>query len=458
MIRSLGGDSNTRHVGPAGFPGIKPVYSIRTLAALTLTKVLGEGQSLTHALTPTLVEAPDRDRGLLQELCFGTLRWHPQLQFLLDRLLNKPIKAQEREIQALLLLGLYQLLHLRVPDYAAISESVAASRELRKPWAAGLINAVLRNFQRRRNVLMAAVEENEAARCAHPAWLLERFSTDWPQDWPALVAANNTRPPCSLRVNLLRTSRRAYLQTLTDAGIEAVEAPYSVTGIILAAACEVEHLPGFREGLVSVQDSAAQLATDLLAVQPGMRVLDACAAPGGKTCHILEREPSVRLLALDIDPNRLVQVRENLDRLNLTAELVAGDAMQPESWWDGVPFDRILVDAPCSATGVIRRHPDIKILRNAADIGPLSDQQQALLTRLWPLLAPGGKLVYATCSVLKQENEGVVAEFLAGQSEALEQPIADAWGRPSLYGRQILPGEAEMDGFYYARLGKFPGN
>lgn len=457
MICCLEGYSNTHYLTPADMPGMKPVNT-RALAARTLARVLGEGQSLTHALTPALAEARTPDQGLLQELCFGTLRWYPQLQFLLDRLLNKPLKSQQREIQALLLLGLYQLQHLRVPEYAAISETVAASRELSKPWALGLINAVLRNFQRRRTALMADIEQDETARCAHPAWLLERLKADWPEDWPTLVTVNNSRSPCGLRVNLQRTSRQAYLHTLNDAGIEATLVPYIDTGIILASACDVERLPGFREGLVSVQDPAAQLAAGVLDLQPGMRVLDACAAPGGKTCHILESEPSVRLLALDIDLKRLARIRENLDRLNLTAQLLAGDALQPESWWDGVPFDRILVDAPCSATGVIRRHPDIKVLRKAADIGSLADRQRALLARLWSLLAPGGMLVYATCSILKQENEGVVADFLADQAEARERPIADAWGRPGLQGRQILPGEAEMDGFYYARLGKYPGN
>lgn len=436
---------------------MKPVNT-RTLAARVLARVLNQGQSLTQVLTPALTETPARDQGLLQELCYGTLRWYPQLQFFLDHLLKKPLRPQEKEIQSLLLLGLYQLLYLRVPEYAAISETVAASRDFRKPWAAGLINAVLRGFQRHRNALMANMERTETACHAHPAWLLERLKADWPEDWPALVAANNARPPCSLRVNLLQVSRQAYLQTLADAHIEAVPAPHTDAGIILASACEVETLPGFREGLVSVQDSAAQLATGLLDLQPGMRVLDACAAPGGKTCHSLESEPSIQLLALDIDPQRLVRIRENLDRLGLAAELVTGNALQPESWWDGVPFQRILLDAPCSATGVIRRHPDIKVLRQASDIEPLTDQQRALLNCLWPLLAPGGMLVYATCSVLRQENEYAVADFLTHQPQARERPINTAWGRAGRHGRQILTGETEMDGFYYACLVKDPGH
>lgn len=436
---------------------MKPVNT-RTLAARVLAGVLSQGQSLTQVLAPALTEIPARDQGLLQELCYGTLRWYPQLQFFLNRLLKKPLRPQEKEVQALLLLGLYQLLYLRVPEYAAISETVAAGRDLRKPWAAGLINAVLRGFQRQRNALMADMECTETACHAHPAWLLERLKADWPEDWPALVAANNARPPCSLRVNLLQVSRQAYLQTLADADIEAAPAPHTDAGIILASACQVETLPGFREGLVSVQDSAAQLASGLLDLQPGMRVLDACAAPGGKTCHSLENEPSIHLLALDIDPQRLVRIRENLDRLGLAADLVAGNALRPESWWDGVPFQRILLDAPCSATGVIRRHPDIKVLRQASDIESLADRQRALLACLWPLLAPGGMLVYATCSVLRQENEYAVADFLTCHPQARERAISAAWGRAGRHGRQILTGEAEMDGFYYACLVKDPGH
>jgi 16S rRNA (cytosine967-C5)-methyltransferase len=425
----------------------------RMIAARVLSQVIGKGQSLRTALSPALVQVNERDRGLLQELCYGTLRWYPQLRYLLQRLLDKPLKPREQEVQALLLLGLYQLLHLRVPAYATVSEAVSASRSLGKPWAASLINAVLRNFQRCRTALLTDLEGEVASRSAHPDWLLQCMQVDWPDDWPALVAANNLRPPISLRVNLIRLPRQAYLELLAKAGFKAASTPFSHAGVTLAQACEVDKLPGFWQGLVSVQDTAAQLVTELLDLQPGQRVLDSCAAPGGKTAHILETEPRLsHLLALDRDTERLTRVSDNLKRLGLAAQLAVGDATLPENWWDGCPFDRILLDAPCSGTGVIRRHPDIKILRQAADILQLAQGQRLLLERLWPLLVPGGMLVYATCSILRQENELIIADFLAHHPEAREQPISAPWGRTGLYGRQVLTGEAGMDGFFYARL------
>lgn len=427
--------------------------STRLLAARVLSQVIGEGRSLRVALPPALARTEERDRGLLQELCFGTLRWYPQLQHLLSRLLAKPLPPGEREVQALLLVGLYQLIHLRLPAYAAVSEVVDASRQLGKSWASSLINAVLRNFQRRQAVLLADLEHDEASRNAHPAWLLERLQADWPQDWPSLVAANNARPPITLRVNLRRVSRQDYLRRLANAGLTGECTPFSDAGIAVGHACGVDQLPGFREGLVSVQDLAGQLAAPLLDLRPQQRVLDACAAPGGKTCHILEREPHLAaLLALDIDTERLARLRENLDRLGLQAQVITGNALTPEDWWDGQPFDRILLDAPCSATGVIRRHPDIKLLRQPEDIPSLAEQQGRLLERLWPLLASEGTLLYATCSVLKQENEQIIAGFLSRHNDAWHSPIAAAWGRAGHYGRQLLAGESDMDGFYYARL------
>jgi 16S rRNA (cytosine967-C5)-methyltransferase len=423
--------------------------STRLLAARVLSQVLREGQSLNAALSPALGQVENRDRGLLQEL------WYPQLQYLLGCLLKKPLKSREPELQALLLLGLYQLLHLRVPAYAVVAEAVTASHGLGKSWAAGLLNAVLRSFQRQRSTLLAELERDEASRTAHPPWLLRLLQSDWPDDWPALVVANNSRPTMGLRVNLARLSRRDYLERLVAAGVEAKPHPFACAGITLSQVCEVDKLPGFQEGLVSVQDPGAQLATDLLELRPGQRVLDSCAAPGGKTCHILEVEPKLNhLLALDADATRLDRVRENLRRLGLRAELALGDASLPVNWWDGQPYDRILLDAPCSSTGVIRRHPDIKVLREATDIAPLANRQYTLLEKLWPLLAHGGKLVYATCSLLKRENEFVIADFLASHPDAREQPIDVLWGRRALHGRQVLTGESDMDGFFYACLAK----
>ncbi len=428
--------------------------SVRARAAQVVGQVLGEGRSLTTALALALEHAPERERGLLQELCYGVCRWQPRLQVWLDRLLQRPLDPRESTVQALLLIGLYQLEQLRIPAHAAVAETVTAARELHKPWAAGLVNAILRSFLRRRAELAALMDTDPQVRTAHPGWLLERLQQDWPADWPALVAANNARPPFTLRVNRLHLDREAYRARLTAAGRAVEPAVGAATALTLAEPVEPAALPGFAEGWVSVQDAAAQWAAPLLAVQPGLRVLDACAAPGGKTGHLLECAPDLQLTALDQDPARLERVRDNLNRLRLAARLIAGDAQRPADWWDGVPYDRILLDAPCSATGVIRRHPDIKLLRRETDIAALANRQQALLTALWPLLRPGGRLLYATCSVLDQENAQVIAQFLATRSDAKEQPITADWGRPLAQGRQILPGEAGMDGLYYAVLVK----
>jgi 16S rRNA (cytosine967-C5)-methyltransferase len=426
--------------------------SVRAAAARVLGQVLGEGLSLAVVLPPALEWVVPRDRGLLRELCCGVCRWQPQLQALLDRVLDRPLDPREQAVRALLLAGLYQLWHLRVPEHAAVAETVAAARQLRKPWAAGLINAVLRAALRRRAELTAALEADPEARTAHPRWLLDWLWRDWPDDWPAIVAANNARPPFALRVNRRHVQRQDYRLRLAAAGWDAEPVAGVETALVLDEAAEPAALPGFAEGWVTVQDPAAQLAAPLLEVQPGQRVLDACAAPGGKTGHLLECAPDLELTALDHDPERLERVRANLRRLRLTARLVVGDARRPADWWDGVPYDRILVDAPCSATGVIRRHPDIKLLRRESDIAALAERQRAMLAGLWPLLRPGGRLLYATCSVLRQENEQVVDTFLAVQPDAVEQRITASWGRPVPRGRQILPGEAGMDGFYYAGL------
>ena len=428
--------------------------NVRAIAAQALGQVLGEGRSLAVVLPPALERVAPRDRGLLRELCYGVCRWQPELQVLLDGLLNRPLDPREPMVRALLLVGLYQLHHLRIPDHAAVAETVAAARQVRKPWAASLTNAVLRSFPRRRAELLARVEADTAARTAHPRWLLESLKEDWPDDWPAIVAANNARPPFTLRVNVLQDRRDAYQARLAAVGKHAEPVAVASAALTLAEPVEPAALPGFAEGQVSVQDAAAQLAAPLLAVEPGMRVLDACAAPGGKTAHLLECIPDLDLTALDQDGDRLERVRDNLNRLRLAARLVRGDASQPADWWDGVPYDRILLDAPCSATGVIRRHPDIKLLRRETDIAALADRQQAMLLALWPLLRPGGRLLYATCSVLRRENDQVVAAFLAAQPEAQAQPIRADWGRALALGHQILPGEGGMDGFYYAVLVK----
>jgi 16S rRNA (cytosine967-C5)-methyltransferase len=426
----------------------------RSAAARVITLVLEEGRSLAAALPPALATLPPAERGLAQELCYGTLRWAPRLEALADKLLDKPLRARDRDVHALLLTGLYQLLYLNVPVHAAVSLTVDATARLGKDWARGLLNGVLRRLQREQEALLAAVDAGDTAALAHPAWLLGRLAQDWPEHWRDIAAANNVRPPMTLRVNRLHGSREQYLERLQQAGLPAAASSHAPDALTLETPVAVERLPGFADGDVSVQDAAAQLAAGLLQLAPGQRVLDACAAPGGKTGHILEACPDVELLALDSDAERLARVQENLTRLGLTAELRAGDAGDPKTWWDGRPYDRILLDAPCSGSGVIRRHPDIKSLRRAEDIAALNLQQARLLRALWPLLAPGGILVYATCSILTAENAGQVTAFLRDEAQARELPISAAWGLAAAAGRQILPGENGMDGFYYAALGK----
>jgi 16S rRNA (cytosine967-C5)-methyltransferase len=324
-----------------------------------------------------------------------------------------------------------------------------------KHWAAGLINGVLRNFQRRRVQLTAELDDDEQGRYAHGAWLVNTTREAWPQDWEKILDSNNARPPLSLRVNGRRSSRDAYLEDLGALNVAASIIAHTEHGLRLHEARDVEDIPGFADGLVSVQDGAAQLSAGLLDVQAGMRVLDACAAPGGKCAHILERQAGVaELVAMDRDAERLLRVEQNLRRLSLRATTVCADAGQPGQWWDGRPFHRILVDAPCSATGVIRRHPDIKLHRQPGDVARLAATQARLLGALWPLLAPRGLLLYATCSYLPRENDHVLAEFLAGHPDACCESMPYSWGHATRHGRQVLPGEDAMDGFYYAMLGK----
>lgn len=427
---------------------------VRVTAAFTLRAVLDEGRSLSAALPPALQRASAADRPLLQALCYGSLRWLTRLEALAARLLDKPLRTRDRDVHHLLLLGLFQLLYLDIPPHAAVSLTVEAAGALRKPWARGLLNGALRRFLREREALLAAVDESESAALAHPLWLLERLAQDWPQRWRAIAEANNAHPPMTLRVNLRRGDREDALSALAAAGITARPAECSASAVMLDAPVGVERLPGFAEGRLSVQDAAAQLAAGLLQLAPGQRVLDACAAPGGKTGHLLESCPEIDLLAIDNDATRLERVRDNLQRLELAATLQPGDAGCPDAWWDGRPFDRILLDAPCSGSGVIRRHPDIKHLRRADDIPALAAQQARLLRALWPLLAPGGILVYATCSVFSAENTAQIDTFLDDEPQAQAIPIDAAWGQAAGAGRQILPGECGMDGFYYALLRK----
>jgi 16S rRNA (cytosine967-C5)-methyltransferase len=424
----------------------------RLIAAKVLTSVIRDGQSLTAALNNTLgVIESDKDRAFIQALCYGVCRNFHRLDYILSQMLDKPLK--DLDVKALALIGLYQLKFMRVKSHAAVSETVLAARK--KPWAKALINALLRSYLRGQEGFEQKADNVKSALVSHPDWLIQQIEQDWPIQAQQIFQQNNEQPPMALRVNLANISQDQYLQKLRDQGIEAEAVSFCRSAILLNKPAVVDILPGFNEGWVSVQDTAAQLAAELLDVQIGHRVLDVCAAPGGKAAHILEHQPKVReLVAVDIDKLRLQRVNDNFQRLKLSAKLIVGDASKPEDWWDGQLFDRILLDVPCSALGVIRRHPDIKLLRRAEDINTLQVLQQRIMTAVWPLLAPGGIMLYATCSILKQENEQQIEAFLATNANAIEVPINADWGLVRRYGRQILTGESAMDGFYYALIRK----
>jgi 16S rRNA (cytosine967-C5)-methyltransferase len=421
----------------------------RIIAAQTLVCVLDGGQSLTSALEKTLTQLENpQEKAFVQAVCYGVCRYYHRLQFLLSQLLDKPIK--DAEIYALALVGLYQLAFMRVKTHAAVSETVDATPK-KKSWAKNLINALLRRYLREQEQLETLANSNSVALHSHSKWLISRIENDWGEKAASIFQAANEPPPMVLRMNALQTTRENYLQQLADLEIEAETVENCPSAIRLLKPVGVTSLPNFESGMVSVQDTAAQFAAGLLELRAGQRVLDLCAAPAGKTAHILESQSDLNCVAVDIDATRMLRVETNLQRLNLSAQLIVGDATQPEIWWNRKQFDRILVDAPCSALGVIRRHPDIKILRRADDLIALPELQAQILKAAWSMLKEGGLLVYATCSILKAENENQIEKFLAENSNAQEISFEKNHAK---YGWQILTGENGCDGFYYARLRK----
>lgn len=426
----------------------------RALAATALADIALRGSSLREAMERHAGKLPDpRDRALLMALLSEGARWWLRFDPALDRLLAQPLRRKEPAVHALLVLGLVQLEILELSDYAAVAATVEATRALKRPRLAGLVNAVLRRWQRERAELLAGLDAVPATRHAHPAWLADAIARDWPMQAEAVLAADNREPPLMLRTNRRRTTREALLERLRLGGQAAEPHHWLTDAIVLPHSGDVTRMPGFAEGLFAVQDGAAQVAADLLDARPGQRVLDACAAPGGKACHLLERT-DLDLSALDSDPARLRRIGQNLERLGLRADLLAGDASAPQEWWNGVPYDRILIDAPCSATGVLRRRPDVRLHRRASDIRALAVLQQRILAALWPLLGTGGRLVYATCSLLREENEAAVQSLLASSADARALPFTLPAGQAAAVGWQILPGDGDLDGMYYAVLEK----
>ena len=430
---------------------------VRVAAARALVPVLtGKGSLAT--LDDSVV--PARDRAFLRALCYGVCRTLPRLDALAAELLRSPFKARDADVKALLLLGIHQLLYLRVPAHAAVGETAGAARLLNKEWATKVINGCLRRLQRESEALQARVDSDTHVALLHPVWLLRSLRQAWPDDWQGVAEANNRPGPMTLRINRRLTTRESYLQRLEQAGKPATPCRYSDDGITLESPCDIGELPGFADGEVSVQDEAAQLAASLLAPalqqRPGTRVLDACCAPGGKAAHLLEAF-DIELTAIDSDAARLARVESTLARLKQKAHLKHADAGELD-WWDGQPFEAILLDAPCSGTGVIRRHPDIKQLRRPSDIRDLAALQARLLDNLWQTLAPGGSLLYATCSVMPEENANIIEAFLTRTPDAQATTPADiAWGRPAGAGRQLLPRIDGHDGFFYALLEKHVG-
>lgn len=430
-----------------------PGALVRADAARLLARVVLDGVSLRAPLEARNTRGDVRDRALLAATLYASSRWWLRFEAMLAPLLERPLPAKVREIRTLLVLGMVQIDIMQMPEYAVVAACVDATRLLGQPRLAGLVNAVLRRFLRERTTLRERADADEVSRHAHPRWMIERFRADWPRDAEAILAANNCEAPLTLRVNRRRCQRDALIERLALEGVTAQAPGHLADGLLLDESTDVSRLPGFAEGYFSVQDGAAQQAVELIELEPGQRVLDACAAPGGKTAHMLERA-DIDVAALDVDATRLQRVNANLQRLHLSASVRQGDALNAASWWNGRRFDRILLDAPCSATGVIRRQPDIKLHRRAADVVALASTQARLLAALWPMLAVGGRLLYTTCSVLRAENEEVVDRFVAAESTARALPIAERYGRAAGVGRQNLPGNKGMDGFFYALLEK----
>lgn len=437
----------------------QPLVNARLQALRWLTAVIKDGRSVNELLARDSVSQINIDQpAFAKQLLFGSLRFYHEIKAILDQLLQKPLKLKDTDVWTILLIGIYQLRYLSVPDHAALSECVELTRKIKKPWASGLVNATLRNFQRQQSDIEKKLQKAKTYQYSHPNWIINQLSEDWGEEQAGqILQQNNQQAPMTIRVNSLYCNRKDYQQQLLENDLESKEHPLATDGLVLEQACDVFQLPNFESGHVTVQDAAAQLTVELLDLQPGQRVLDGCAAPGGKTTHILQREPSVTLTSVEMSENRLARIDQTLERFGFSSNLKCADIVDVEAWWDGQYFDRILIDVPCSATGVIRRNPDIKIHRKKTDIANLVELQEKILERMWQLLKPGGRLVYATCSVLKRENELQIKRFMQKHTSEAYQlaPLEDYKLNDSAsIGQQIFPGEYQMDGFYLCALVK----
>ncbi len=436
----------------------KKKHSARQQALWWLTSVTKDGRSVNDLLaTGKLDNLAPKEQALAKQLLFGSLRYFHQLKAILDKLMEKPLKQKDGDIFAALILGIYQLRYLSIPDHAAISESVELTKAIKKPWATGLVNGVLRNYQRQKISIESILDSALTFRYSHPNWIINQLKEDWPDAYGSILEANNRRAPMTIRVNLQNISATDYVRKLQKASMDFSQHQVAKDALILGTPCNVFNLPGFEQGQVSVQDAAAQLTVDFLNLSSGLKVLDGCAAPGGKTTHILQRYPDTQLTSVEMSSTRIIKIEESLARLKCRSKLICANIIETDKWWDGEQFDRILIDVPCSASGVIRRNPDIKIHRKKLDLSNLVKLQTTILQSVWSLLKPGGQLVYATCSVFKDENERQINAFLENQPAILLNPpenLTSHLAKHTTIGLQILPGEAQMDGFYLCGLEK----
>lgn len=436
-------------------------HSARQVAIKVISNVLSQQGSLSTQLARSQQEVAPEHQALLKELCFGVCRHYPTLNSVALSLLNQPFEEKDIDLYAILLLGLYQLTHMNTPDHAAVNESVEACRLLKKDWATKLVNAVLRRYQRECDEIIENLSAMPSVEYNMPKWLVKRFNKHWPDHLESIIEASNIHPPMCIRVNEDQVSRETYLESLSDKGIKADIGEYSTSAIYLQNAQNVMDLPGFMDGLCSVQDEAAQLSAHILNPEADEKILDACAAPGGKTGHLLEKAPSSQLTAVELEPWRLEKIESNLERLGYPVSLICADAGDLDAWWDGNTFDKVLLDVPCSATGVIRRNPDIKINRKPADINELIEIQKQIVDQVWKTVKAGGYMLYATCSLMPEENEQQVARFLEEHKDAMEVPLNTLnsslelnWGEAVSHGRQLMPTINGHDGFYYCLIRK----
>lgn len=436
-------------------------HSARQIAIKVITNILLEHGSLSTQLARHQADVANEHIPLLKELCFGVCRQYPTLNSVALSLLAHPFEEKDTDLYATLLLGLYQLSYMNTPDHAAVHETVEACRLLKKDWATKLMNAVLRRYQREEQDILDNLSSMPSIEYNQPKWFVKRINKHWAEDLEQIIEASNTHPPMCLRVNESCVSRETYQKMLKEQGIESDTGSFSASSLYLKSAVRVGQLPNFEEGFVSVQDEAAQLSAHILSPSSGEKILDACAAPGGKTGHLLEKGKGIELTAVELEPWRMEKIESNLERLGYSAHLICADAGDLDAWWEGEQFDKILLDVPCSATGVIRRNPDIKINRKPADINELVVIQRDILTQVWKTLKPGGFMLYATCSLMPEENEQQVHQFLETQLNAKERPLNTLndhtdieWGKEVSHGRQLFPTLESHDGFYYCLLQK----